>query len=144
MTRRSSGGTCGTGRTSIDRITTCSLSACRCSTISRIASGVVTFVRLRNTAVPGTRSTGSSRACSSSMNVRSDPSSRSRRWATIARPFCHVVITVKATRPMRSGSHAPWPIFVRFAARNSTSIDRSAPPPTMTSQRGTLQRRAAT
>ena len=55
MTSRSAGGTCGTGRVSIDRITTCSLSAWRCSTLARMASGAVTLLRFRNTAVPGTR-----------------------------------------------------------------------------------------
>ena len=82
-------------------------SAWRCSTLARIASGAVTLVRLRNTAVPGTRCTGGVRSCRSSMNSRSDPSSCSRRCVTSSRPRCQVVRTVNAVTPISSGSHAP-------------------------------------
>ena len=47
--------TLGTGIVSSDMMTQCWCSTWLCSTLARIASGVVSSPRLRNTAVPGTR-----------------------------------------------------------------------------------------
>ncbi len=48
-------GTLGTLSVSIERITTLRCSALLCSTMARIASGVVSLFAFRNTAVPGER-----------------------------------------------------------------------------------------
>ena len=77
------------------------------------------------------------------MNVRSDPSSCSRRWATIARPFCHVVITVKATRPM--SERQPGAVAdLRQVRGEEQHLDRQDRPAAgdHEASAGTLQRRA--
>jgi hypothetical protein len=123
-----------------ERITTCSPSAWRCSTLARMASGAVAFVRFRNTAVPGTRCTGGVRSRISSMNSRNGPSSCSRRSVTSRRPRCHVVRIVNAVTAISSGSHAPCTNLVRFAARNSRSTVSNGAAPSTTSHSGVPQR----
>src|ERR1700737_2812825 len=66
--------TWGTRSVSIETMITCSCRTWLCSTLARRASGVVCGFALRNTAVPGTRATGNSRASSLSMKSRSGPS----------------------------------------------------------------------
>ncbi len=133
---RSAGGTCGTGSVSIERMTTCSWRMRLCSTLARIASGVVVLLRLRKTAVPGVRCNGGRRSCSASTNSRSEPSSLSRRAVTSWRPRCQVVSAVNTVTAISSGSQAPWAILVVFAARKSRSTVSSAPAPPTTSQSG--------
>jgi hypothetical protein len=74
------------------------------------------------------------------MNSRSGPSAFSLARVTISRPFSQVVITVKATTPMSSGSHAPCTSLVTFAARNIRSTSRSKPPPVKTTHSGHFHR----
>ena len=71
-------GTCGTGSVWMATMRTWSCSTWLCSTLARMASGAVALPRLRKIAVPGTRGSGGFLSCSSSMNSRSDPSSRWR------------------------------------------------------------------
>jgi hypothetical protein len=51
---------------------------------------------------------------------------------------------VKTTTAMTSGSHAPLAILVRFAARNSASKPRTAPPTGTTTHSGHPHCRQAT
>jgi hypothetical protein len=61
---------------------------------------------IQDTAVPDTRRTKDFPSWRRSTNADRGPSRRSHSAVTIARPRCHVVMTVNAVSPIRSGSHA--------------------------------------
>ena len=48
------------------------------------------------------------------------------RSATNVLPVFHVVINVKSSAPITSGSQPPWRIFNRFAPKSDRSIARKS------------------
>ena len=93
------------------------------------------------TAVPGTRI--GSWATVAATNCSRGRARAVSRSATRRRPVFHVVIIVKSTVPMTSGSHPPWATFNRFAPRNARSIDRNTPVTSSAAPSGHFQRSVA-
>ena len=93
-----------------------------CSAHVRIARGAVCFPRLRNTAVPGTRTNGG-------RVPKLVDEFAERSLGLLPRRCCDVLTSalprghrrVNATMPISSGSHAPCTSLVKFAA---TTVDQ--------------------
>src|SRR5262245_11777207 len=95
-----------------------------------------------NTAVPETRVGGIDETAdmkSSSGNARAV-----MRSATSFRPVFHVVINVKSSAPITSGSQPPCRTFTRFAPKSEMSTARKTTATQMTTHLGHFHRSTAT
>ena len=105
-----------------------------CSALLRSAVGTVSSEGVRKTALPGMRFGGSS--IIRLMYRRSDTRSSFIARPSMSRPRCQVVRIVKKIAPTTSGNHPPLRIFVRFAAKNVSSIEMKNAAPGTTIRSG--------